>query len=182
MLLLVTGILKREMYDLFSLSKHAARRNQFRAAGREQARIAAARVAKASQPGTSDELAKARAEVTTPLALGDHAAAGAAYRRLLDQHGATTASALLSRKSQYDLANGLFAAGDHQTAATAYRLFMEGYPKDAELPTVRLMLGLINARYLNDPVKAKQEINEALPGLADGEHKELAKELLAELG
>ncbi len=182
MLLLATGILKREMYDLFSLSRHAARRKQFQAAGREQAKIAAARAARSAQPGPSDELAKARADVTVPPAAGDFPAAAAAYRRLLDAHGATPGAGLLSRKSQYDLANSLFACGDHQTAATAYRIFMEGYPKDGEIPTVRLMLGLINARYLNDPVKAKQEINEALPKLPDGGHRDLALELLAELG
>ncbi len=182
MFLLATGILKREMYDLFSLSRHAARRKQFQAAGREQARIAAQRATRAAQPGPSDELAKARAEVTVPLLEGDLPAAAAAYRRLMDAHGATVSAALLSRKSQYDLANSLFAAGDHQTAATAYRLFMEGYPKDSELSVVRLMLGLINARYLNDPIKAKQEISEAMGGLPDGDHKQLARELLAELG
>ena len=182
MLLLVTGILKREMYDMFSISRHAARRKQFQAAGREQAKAAAQRSARAAQPGPSEEIAKARADVTIPLVAGDMPAAAAVYRRLLDTHGATVPAALLSRKSQYDLANGLFAAGDHQTAATAYRLFLEGYPKDSEIPVVRLMLGLINARYLNDPIRAKQEINEAMTGLPEGDHRQLARELLAELG
>jgi hypothetical protein len=46
---------------------------------------------------------------------------------------------------------------------------------------VRLLLGLINARYLNDPIKAKAEIGLAMPGLGEGP-RNLAKELLAELG
>ena len=43
------------------------------------------------------------------------------------------------------------------------------------------MLGLINARYLNDPVRAKHEISRALPDLPEGQ-RSLAKELLSELG
>lgn len=181
MLLLATGLLKREQYDLFSISRHASRRRQFREVAREQMQVAAKRAAAAAaEPVVNDAVAKARAEVTDPMLAGDLAAAGAAYRRLLDVHG--TGSSLLSRNSQYNLANALFAAGDHQTAATAYTIFLTGYPKDPEIPTVRLMLGLINARYLNDPVKAKAEIREAIGGLPDGDHKQLARELLAELG
>ena len=47
---------------------------------------------------------------------------------------------------------------------------------------VRLMLGLINARYLNDPIAAKHEISQAKDHLPTDEHRELAEELLAELG
>jgi membrane associated rhomboid family serine protease len=173
MLLLATGILKREQFDLFSISRHASRRRQFREVAREQMRVAAKRAAAAAA-------ARARSEVTEAMMAGDLPAAGAAYRRLLETHG--TGAAMLSRTSQYTMANSLFSAGDHQTAATAYMIFMTGYPKDPEIPTVRLMLGLINARYLNDPVKAKAEIREAIGGLPEGDYKQLARELLAELG
>ena len=179
LLLLATGLLKREMYDLFSISKHAARRRQFREASyRSQA---AAKAATAVSP-QAEGLAAARAEVSERLASSDFAGAAASYRALLQTYGSTVGSALLSRRTQYDLANDLFRQGDHQTAATAYQLFLEGYPKDPEIPVVRLMLGLIKARYLNDPVSAKQQIREAMPALPEGDHKALARELLTELG
>lgn len=178
MLLLATGILKREGYDLFSLSKQAARRRQFKELEFQRTKAAAA---VPDSPVATDELARLRAEVTDAFNRNDRPAATAAYRRLLDRYGPTPV-ALLTRRTHYELANILFSAGDHQTAATAYRLFLQGYPKDPETPVVRLMLGVINARYLNDPVSAKQDIHEALTGLPDGDHKDLARELLAELG
>lgn len=189
MTLLATGILKREMYDLFSISKHAARRRQFREmkyqTGREAARGRQDRQSdktRSADPALADEVAKARAEVTENLLAGEVPAAAAAYRRLLEKFGAVPGATLLSRRMQYELANGLFSAGDHQTAATAYQQFLSAYPSDPEEPMVRLMLGLISARYLNDPVRAKAEIGKAMEGLPDGANKDLAREILAELG
>jgi TolA-binding protein len=188
MLLLVTGILKREMYDLFSISRHASRRRQFREVSYQRERAAAAGknpdAALREKPIASipEPIMLARAEVSSRLLEDDLPGAGRAYRALLEKHGAAAPGALLNRRMQYELANGLFREGDYATAATAYRLFLEGYRTDSEAPVVRLMLGLINARYLNDPVKAKEEINQAMPGLPEGDHKALARELLAELG
>lgn len=183
--LLATRILPREPYDLFTLSRQAARRRQFREIAYQRDRAAReglnpdlARVR--LDPQQSDAIAGARAGVSAAITAGDLPAAAAAYRRLLEDNGVS--AALLNRRAQYDLANFLFQSGDHQTAATAYDLFLKGYPTDSELPTVRLMLGLINARYLNDPIRAKQEIHAAMPGLPEGDNLALARELLAELG
>jgi membrane associated rhomboid family serine protease len=183
MLLLATGTLPREPYDLFTMSRQAVRRRQFREAHFQASRAREKGLAPDGTPrdaASADTLAQARAEVTVHMPT-ELPQAAAAYKGLLEKHGATTTTALLSRRSQYDLANHLFESGDYSTAATAYQLFLEGYPNDAEVPMVRLLLGLINARYLNDPVKAKAEIGRALPGLAEGP-RNLAKELLAELG
>jgi membrane associated rhomboid family serine protease len=181
MFLLWTRILPREVYDLFSISKQAARRRQFREAHYQQQKAAQAKTAAAStQQIASEPLAKARAEVSDRLSHNDSPGACSAYKRLLTDFG--TPSAMLSRKSQYDIANLLLREGDHQTAATAYTLFLQGYPNDPEVPLVRLMLGLINTRYLNNPVQAKQDVAAAMEGLPDGNEKELAKELMTELG
>lgn len=177
--LLAARVLPREPYDLFTISRQAARRRQFREIRYQQQGVAA-RAQPRQDPGAGEALAAARSEVTALISSGRLPDAAGAYRRLLERNGVE--GALLSRRAQYDLANHLFGAGDHPTAATAYELFLKGYPSDSELPVVRLMLGLINARYLNDPVRAKLEINAALPHLPEGEHKALARELLAELG
>lgn len=187
MLLLATRILKREPYDLFTMAKQAARRRQFKEVTYQRQRALergdhpdAPGRARSADLAAMEAIARARADVTVHMP-ADLPAAAAAYRKLLETHGAAPGAALLSRKSQYDLANHLFAAGDHPTAATAYQLFLEGYPTDPELPVVRLMLGLISARYLNDPVRAKNEIGRALPDLPEGQ-RALARELLEELG
>jgi membrane associated rhomboid family serine protease/TolA-binding protein len=188
MLLLATGLLRREVYDMFSLSKHAARRRQFRElsyqrqkAIREGKNPELALKPKLVDDAVSDAIAKLRADVSERLEQEDPAGAIAAYKQLLNEHRGVAGSGLLPRRTQYDIANALFAAGEHQTAAIAYELFLSGYPTDPEAPVMQLMLGVISARYLNDPVRAKQEVSAALPRLPDG-HRGLAKEILAELG
>jgi membrane associated rhomboid family serine protease len=189
MLLLWTGLIKREPYDLFSISRQAKRRRAFREVthSRERHIRQGKHPDLASRRGRLDEaqaeeLAQARADVATHLSEDDPAAAAAAYRRLLNQFASVPRATLLHRRIQYDLANHIFKAGDHQTAATAYEIFLEGYPRDPEAANVRLILGLINARYLNDPVRAKQHISVAVEELPPGPQRDLAKELLAELG
>ncbi len=176
--LLALRVLPREPYDLFTISKQAARRRQFREIKYRQERAAAR--PDSHHDAASDALAAARSEVTGLMSSRDLPGAAVAYRELLGSSGVQ--GSLLSRRAQYDLANYLFRSGDHQTAATAYELFLKGYPTDGEIPVVHLMLGLINARYLNDPIRAKQEIHAAMGRLPEGDHKALAKELLAELG
>ncbi len=173
-------VLAREPYDLFTISRQAARRRQFREIRYQQERSQARPDPKPTRDPASEALAAARSEVTTLIAAGNLVAAAESYRNLLRTRGLN--GAMLSRRAQYDLANHLFRDGDHQTAATAYELFLKGYPSDSETPVVHLMLGLINARYLNDPIRAKSEIDAAVPHLPEGEHKTLARELLAELG
>lgn len=181
LVLLWTKILPREVYDLFSITKHAARRRQFREVQYQQQRKIAQQNRAGFEAGVvSDPIAQARGEVSEKLLANNSDGAAAAYRKLLEEFGES--AALLSRKSQYDVANALLRAGDHQTAATAYRLFLRGYPNDPETPLVRLMSGLISARYLNDPVSAKQDVAAAMEGLPEGTERELARELMAELG
>lgn len=126
--------------------------------------------------------AEARAVVTAALARQDYAAAAEAYRSILGEYGHTPRAVTLGRRQQMDLGNALFQQGDHQTAAKAYELYLESFPSDADAPTVALMLALLNARYLNDPVRAKSLLSEARDRLGDDQQRTLADELLAELG
>jgi membrane associated rhomboid family serine protease len=186
--LLGTGLLKREVYDLFSITRQAARRREFREIEARRRRAAAqgrnphaSLKPKSVDEATGERIAAARGEVSLRLLEGDATGAGAAYRGLLEGYMAVPGAVLLSRESQYQLGNALYNAGDYATAARAYEVFLSGYPRDREAANVRLMLGVISARYLNDPVRAKREIGECLPGL-DAEHAAIAREVLAELG
>ncbi|MFN0133869.1 MAG: rhomboid family intramembrane serine protease [Phycisphaerales bacterium] len=179
--LLGTRVLSREPYDLFTISKQAARRRQFKEASfQSRKRAAEAQASAAKEPIATDAVALARADVSAFLSADDIPASLAAYRTLLDKHG--KAHAILSRRLQYDIANHFFAAEDFQNAATAYTIFLAAYPTDPERYVVELMLGLIAARYLNDPVEAKQRLKSAVVGLPESDHLNLAKELLAEIG
>ena len=186
-ILLATRILPREIYDLFSISKQAKRRRDFREAA-FQSKRRADRVTEGKDHGpkdvdekTAEKIATARTKVVTGLSKDD-AAAGEAYRELLAAHGATPAACVLNESQQYDLANRLFRSEDYQTAATAYEHLLRAYPKHREAGQIRLILGRIHARYLNDPIKARELLDEAIEHLKDKAMIEMARGELEALG
>ena len=54
---------------------------------------------------------------------------------------------------------------------------MDAYARDGHAPSVRLMVALISARYLNDPVRAKGLLSGLEKELHDESERSLAKEL-----
>ena len=186
LILLATKMLPREQYDLFSLAKHRHRRQTFKQAGliaeSHRAKIAADRKLSRAEEEAANRLAEARAAVTERIARGQLDEAAELYRDLLDNHGHDHSASTLNRAHQLTIANHLYRTGDHQLAALAYDRFLESNPDDAESPGVRLLLGLINARFLNDPVRAKVLLKEAAGRLRTNEEEELAQQLIEELG
>lgn len=183
LVLLWRRVLPRQPYDLFTIGKQAYRRRQFKELGVKRddgAKKKLARLSRDFNPRT-EELAAARAEVATCFAKREPDAAGRAYKLLVEKHAHTPGATTLSRTHQYDLANYFFAQGDHQTAAYCYERFLEGYAADSEAPRVRLLLGLINARYLNDPVRARAVLTDLPTVLRDNDQRVLAETLLKEL-
>lgn len=191
MVLLWCKALPREPYDLFTISRQAKRRAAMREAHRiHEQRVAAVMSAKKrgkapesveQSPEFPPDVRAARAEVAEKLGASDAPAAARAYRGLVERFLPIPGAILLGRAQQLAVGNALFAAGDHQTAARAYDSFLAAYAHDREAPSVRVMLGLISARYLNDPVRAKQVLLEARGNVA-GEQQELVEELLKDLG
>lgn len=184
MTLLATRLLPREPYDLFMIGKQAYRRRQFKEFGVHHDEAMSKRwqrARSAETPGLIEQAAPLRAAVMTSLGKQSDAEAAAAYRELVDKFAASTHAVTLQRRQQIEIANLLFSAGDHALAAYAYERFLEYYAKDPETPRVRLMLGLINARHLNDPVRAKQVLAGLETDLHEDEQKNLARTLVAEL-
>ncbi len=192
LILLWTGLLKREVYDLFSIGKQAMRRRQLRELAARapsgpigpKALEVTERVRKnaaAASDARMEALARARSAVVTELSAGRHADAIAKYRALLGEFGDIDTAAVLARRPMGDLANALFLARDHTTAATAYEALLTAYPRDPDVPRIKLMLGLINARYLNDPVRAKAVLAGLDVQLAAEDERRQARELLADL-
>jgi len=152
----------------------------------------------------ADALAVARAEISGLMGNGSIAQAAAAYKVLAERYGATegreeksnssamggraggvggeVGATVLSRRHMYELGNHYFVNGDQRAAVYVYERFLEGYPTDNEAPAVRLMLGRLNARYLNDPVRAKVLLTQALVGLKDEESRLMAVRELEALG
>jgi len=197
MVLLWAKVFPREPYDLFTIFRQAQRRRQFREAGairnRDQQRVmrkpeASRTTAEHPSPPPEPEpidprreaIAEARVRVSKAAASGDLDSATAAYTAMLAEFGADAPGTTLSRRTQYDIANHLFKAGDHTHAAHAYEAFIGAYPTDSEAATVRLMLGLLYARYLKQPAEAKPMLEQVMPRLTD-DQQELAHEILAEI-
>lgn len=182
-ILLATGLVKREGLDILSLGRQASRRRAIKAATFAQANAKREMAERARKPDPkADAIAHARGQVLTKLGDADVSGAIESYKALLRQFGDQASACTLPRERQYEIANRLFERGDHQTAAIAYTRFLDLFPRDTEAPTVKLMLGLLNARYLNDPIAAKSMIHDALPALSDDGQKSLANQLLADLG
>lgn len=202
--LLWLHIVPREQWDLFTQGKQALRRRQIKAAAKGQERAVQEhwQRAKSNEPAGAggsgggsggggrfgavardvDRLAEDRAAITRQVAAGELAPAAAAYKKLADTYAHIINATLLSRKTQLDLANWFYQHQDSEAAAFAYARFLEGYPKDPEAGHVRLLLGMIHARALNDPIQAKALIARAIEELRDQNAIEMAKRELAALG
>ncbi|MBC7771167.1 MAG: rhomboid family intramembrane serine protease, partial [Pyrinomonadaceae bacterium] len=183
LVLLWRHVLPREPYDLFTIGKQAYRRRQFKELGARRDEVMNKKLARAARDAAprSDEVAGARAQVAAHIGRSDLSAAAVSYKELVERHAHIPGATTLSRNHQYDLANYFFAESDHQTAAYCYERFLDGYASDSEAPRVRLLLGLINARYLNDPVRARAVLTDLAPVLRDAQQRALAETLLKEL-
>ncbi len=184
MVLLWLKVLPREPFDLFTMGQQALRRRQFKEAGLRAAEENARRWSRVQDGPAQEEaetLASARAEVTRLIGEGEMVGAAAAYRDLADRFADKPGASTLSRRHQHDLANYLYSEGRFVDAAYAYERLLEAYPKESDAPRIRLLLGLIFARQLNDPVRAKSLISEAATRLSGGE-LEMARQELASLG
>lgn len=187
--LLGVGLLKRTEFDAFYLFKQARRRTEFR---RTQSQASGAlwdvsasntRAEKPKQvhadrklTAEQEERARRRTEIQSLVQQHDLANAALKYGKLLD----TFPDAVLNQQTQLDVANTLYADGDYPHAAQAYTLLLEHYPMMPSAHEVRLILGMLYARQLKDPVRARELIQSARPRL-DKQHAELADTLLAEL-
>ncbi|MGP1346510.1 MAG: rhomboid family intramembrane serine protease [Phycisphaerales bacterium] len=125
-----------------------------------------------------DSAMRRRSEIAGDLSGGRLADAARKYEALLNDDP----EAMLHREAQLDLGNALFAEGRHQAALVAYRLLVTRYPQGREADEVRLLMALINARYLNDPVEAKRLLGLISMENLDESHQRLMSTVQGELG
>ncbi len=182
--LLAFRVIDRQPYDLFSMFRQARRRREFRELTAKQGRDPwmgrvgerdRSRLSRSTP--ASEAYAERRAEVSATLASGEADKAAAAYIQLLEAYP----DAVMSRDAQLQIANVLMASGQHQHAASAYEGFLRRYTTDAESDGIRLLLALINARYLNDPVRAGELLSTIREHRLDDESRATLAELRKEL-
>jgi membrane associated rhomboid family serine protease len=184
MVLLALRIVPRDGYDLFTYFSQKRRLAALRGAVESSERERVAKIApkpRAKEDPDAGAIAEMRRLVSEAAGRGEFAEAARRYRELLARFAGRPGAATMGRRTQIDLANHFAAEGDHTEAAAAYQRFLDTYPQDAEGPRVMLLLGIIAARYLNDPVRAKTLLGAARERL-HGEERELAEGVLRDLG
>lgn len=182
-------IIPRETYDLFSLGHQAKRRREFRELASKGnspwQRDATEPVAskrefrKREQRNALDEAAiDERAQISSLIKEGQLDKAADRYEKAVGHFPEFS----LQRGDLIALGNHLFKEARHELAALAYERMIQRHADDFETPRTMLMLALINARYLNDPVRAKQLIADVEGRPLDSQYEELLESLKQELG
>lgn len=178
--LLAVRLLPRDLYDGLALIDRWNRRRQLRdltRQGFDPFAPAPARAPRVIDP-KFDQIQDLRATVGEAIAHRRLADAATLYTQLL----ALDPNQAMARGTQLDIANELFSRGDHPHAAAAYEAFLKQYGRGGDsVEQVQLMLGLIYARYLPQPARAKELLTAAAEKYHGGREHELAMAELAKL-
>lgn len=173
MILLGVRLLPRDMWDLFSILDRWNRRRQHRDAvsrGYDPFRYTP-RTERARPNPMQERIQDLRASIAEAIS---HEKLPEAEKLYLELR-AIDPNQVLSRQSQLDVANQLFADSMHSAAADAYELYLRTYPKAEQIEHVQLILGVLYARYLNKYQRAKELLTLALERLHSPRDIELAK-------
>lgn len=189
-ILLALHLLPRDPFDVVSMIQRWNRRRQYRdmvAGGYNPFEYTQpSRGGRFGAPGGPPPLPDARtarileirSAISEAVAIHDLDRAAKLYTELkmLDPQQ------VLAKQAQLDVANHLASRQLHPQAAEAYEAFLRQYAKSEQAARVELMLGLIYARYLGQPDRARDYLTRAASKYHTGRELELAREELARLG
>lgn len=177
LILLVTGILRSEPYDLFSTFKQRQRRKAFVSAHKmhEQHLNKVMRDETPRDP-RSEHLARSRAEIGTLLSEGQADQAADAYLRMVEEFGHDENAPLtLHRDAQYQIANELYKRGDQVQAVDAFSRLLASYPGDPERHVIAVLVARTRAEQQGDVPGAIVMLEELLDQGLDHETKALVE-------
>ncbi|MEM8758153.1 MAG: rhomboid family intramembrane serine protease [Planctomycetota bacterium] len=183
MLLLQTGVLKREPGDLFTILRQRKRRADIQAAVRDQQDRVKEQMKRGQSRVESPELERkleARNEVARLIRRNDLAAAVSAYERFVDDYEPGSPGTSLPADLQLRLAEHLISEDRPASAAAAFKSFIAGNAAHPQAGSSELMLGLLLTRQLGRPAEARGHVQKAVERLV-GEEKAIAEQLLAEI-
>ncbi|MBE0537273.1 MAG: rhomboid family intramembrane serine protease [Phycisphaerae bacterium] len=174
LLLLSLKLVEGNYTDLWSMIKQWNRRRQFRdtvnrgydpfSGQGDRKRVSVKEVKGTDGPQVQhDEIALSRAEIARLIGQRNLPEAAVKYLQLM----AKDPEQVLPRQYQLDIANQLMAEGKWLESAHAYEAFLAQYPTYEYIEQVRLMLGIIYSRYLNEPEKAIIQLTAAKDKLTD---------------
>ncbi|MGQ9651748.1 MAG: rhomboid family intramembrane serine protease [Phycisphaerae bacterium] len=185
--LLAIKALPRDQFDIVALWKRWFHRQTFRSTMADpdaEARARYGRVARpvslqdlrvgSGTPGPRDQVAELRMRIAEALALNDRNTAAELYEKLLEQDPRQ----VLAKGSQLDVANQLYTLNKLPQAAAAYEKLLSAYPTCPEAGEIRLLLGIIYARDLQQYEVAEGHLRQALAQFADQKRQEQCRHWL----
>lgn len=187
-ILLAARLIDSNYDDLWSMFRQANRRRRFRDTtaggydpfkGTNRTKSVWAREVKKdpAKVAEMEKISQLRSRITSLINARNLSDAAEAYLELLN----VDPQQFLPRQYQLDMANQLMAMGKWNESAVAYEVFLDHYSTYEYIEQVRLMLGLLYCRYLNEPEKARQQLQAAKDRLTDPGQIKLCTDELAKL-
>ncbi len=188
LVLLRTRLIPRDRMDLLAIATRWKQRKSDRVELRKSGQVHLSAMDIVPKKHEDPKVAQAqdlRSKISESLDRGNLSAAAETYRHLL----AVDERQILARSAQIEIANQLYRDEKYDSAATAYRLFLDRFGKrpDQETAQSRLILGLIIGRYLGRPEAARAELQlaadelEALGSTADADFARAEAEQLGKV-
>jgi membrane associated rhomboid family serine protease len=179
MFMLAVHLLPRDQFDVLALLQRWNKRRQYQDLVRKGYDPFAYTPPKRIAPDPNlDRIHDIRADISELIAQHNIEEAARQYVQLQE----IDSRQVLPRQNQLDVANQLYSDGQYPVAATAYELFIQHYPKYENLEHVRLMLGILYARYLGRYDAAREQLKLSLERLHNEREREMARAELERIG
>jgi membrane associated rhomboid family serine protease len=186
--LVATGIISGSNYDLWAMIKRWNRRRRYRdvvSSGYDPftgqthpKQVKIKEVAKSPAEKQKEEyIRQLRSDISNRILEHNLPAAAEAYFELMEHDS----EQILPGKQLLDIANQLAGENRHAEAARAYEQFLSHYGSYEYAEQVELMLGIIYARYLNQPESAVKHLQIAEGKITDPGQLKMCREELARL-
>lgn len=183
--LLWTHALPRDQFDIVALWRRWFHRQSLAGMLRDPDARARAQYGRVARPISTqepsqtttvplDHLGDLRARISQALSNRDRVTAAELYQELIEHDPQQT----LPREQQLEVAYQLYTIGRRPQAAKAYERYVQTYPTAADVDHVRLLLGIILARDLQQFTTARQYLTDALARLNDSQRKQQCQEWL----
>jgi len=183
--LIATHIISGSNYDLWAMIKLWNRRRTYRDAvssgydpytGRRKIKVKEV-IKSAAEQQKDEQIRQLRSNISDRMTQRNLPAAAELYIELMEQDN----SQILPLKQLLDIANQLAGDNKHAESARAYEQLLSHYGTYEYVEQVELMLGIIYARYLNQPGPAEKHLRIAEKKLTDPGQLKMCRDELARI-
>ena len=184
-LLIATHILSGSNYDLWAMIKLWNRRRTYRDvvssgydpySGRRKIKIKEV-IKSAAEQQKDEQIRQLRSDISDRMTQRNLPAAAELFIELMEQDS----EQILPLKQLLDIANQLAGENKYVESARAYEQLLSHYSTYEYAEQVELMLGIIYARYLNQPVPAEKHLQIAEKKLTDPGQLKMCRDELARI-